>query len=510
MKTADMNFRKSIWIFIAVCIVFLIASISVYIRYDKILHYETDAYLVDHLSDRPYISKILCPNMVDANDYQARPVSHFFENIDAHFFYFSYLMGNPLFISVSSTIMLIFLSLIIWFFSVRYSGLNPCTATLFLTFFLTNPGVFFAGTLYRDAKVAAVFFLTLAIFYSFRFISQESPSRLRDSAVIFILALLACLSDPQGFAFVLLLSGIALIWAFFTKSRNTYVTFASGICASLTYILLSIFILPGLVAGYAGFNTYSSFHLLADNVRSVAINELVGNLGKGFLLYLDTLRFIFGNAPRIAIAAGIIILLIAVFRYARHRVLTGMCLILFIAGICFMESAMITRVPQMTSPEQILSGYYQLPATVLFFIALLLIRSSLPKEMNIPKVVPAVLIAVLICTNIVLIPHHIQRATSCKSFPVLRGYLDATPAIRNELIAISKINPVGPSLPYDAWGASHSKISTIDVDRMLRTTGRIHTEYYIVMSRTVNFLRSKKGLPYYKTWSEPAGRPPRR
>lgn len=510
MKITGINLKTSHWALIAACIVLLIAGISTYLRSDALLSPEGDAFLVHHLTDRPYISKILCPDQADATDYQARPMSHFFENIDAHIFYLFYLMGKPIFISICTKIILIFLSGVIWFYATGYAGIHPGMATLILTFFWLNPNVFFAGTLYRDAKIAATFFLTLAIFYSFRFISQESPARLRDFAVIFVLALLACLSEPQGFAFVLILSGIALVWAFFTASRNAYMTFASGLGASLTHMVLAAFILPGLIARYAGFHTRNnSLRILANNLQTDLLHHnLVSYLKTGFLMFLDTIRFLFGNVPRVVVAAGIIMILIAVLKLARHRFLIGLCFILFIAGNCVMESAIFIPVPILCHPVYLYGGYYQLPTTVLFFIALLLIGPSLLKSFNIPRIVPAALLVAVICANIIALPYY------AKSIPTITlseepgkpykfmGYFIAAPAIRDELIALSKVKPIGPPLPYNAWGASHSDTFWINSDKMLLTTGKIHVEYYICSSRIINFLRSRKGLPYYKIWTE--------
>jgi len=154
----NLTLQKYHWAWITIILVLIIAVLSIYTR-DPVLGAETDHYLVDHLSYRPYLSKILCPNVIDSTDYMARPVSHFFENIDAHIFYFLYSLSIPSFISISTMVMLFILSAAIWFFATYYAKVPPIIATLMLALLWTNPNVFFAGNLFRDAKIAATFFL---------------------------------------------------------------------------------------------------------------------------------------------------------------------------------------------------------------------------------------------------------------------------------------------------------------------------------------------------------------
>ncbi len=87
MDNGVLSHNTSRWALIAAVIVLVIASVSFYIRAGAVLDPVADAYLMDHLSARPYLSKILCPHLIAAVDYMARPVSHFFENIDAHLFH---------------------------------------------------------------------------------------------------------------------------------------------------------------------------------------------------------------------------------------------------------------------------------------------------------------------------------------------------------------------------------------------------------------------------------------
>ncbi len=78
------------------------------------------------------------------------------------------------------------------------------------------------------------------------------------------------------------------------------------------------------------------------------------------------------------------------------------------------------------------------------------------------------------------------------------GYDIASPFIRAELVSLSKTVPAGPALPYDARGASNSRILYYVLNPEMDLQKNV--EFYINMSRINSFLRSEKGLPYNENW----------
>ncbi|HOU49679.1 MAG: hypothetical protein KBG22_03905 [Smithella sp.] len=484
----NLTLQKYHWAWITIILVLIIAVLSIYTR-DPVLGAETDHYLVDHLSYRPYLSKILCPNVIDSTDYMARPVSHFFENIDAHIFYFLYSLSIPSFISISTMVMLFILSAAIWFFATYYAKVPPIIATLMLALLWTNPNVFFAGNLFRDAKIAATFFFILAGLYSFRIISQNQPLRFRDFAIIFVLALLACLSDPQGFAFIAMLSSIAFVWALFTDSRPAYLSFLSGLFASITYLFLSINVLPKLVAQYTWFHAHSAF---ANYQQTDAAEHYIKYLWNGTLLHLDTIRFLFGNVPRVVIAIFLIMLCIAIFKLTRHGLLIGFCFILLMVENFVIDGLMVARHPPLMMPDVMRGGYYQLPSVVLVCVFMLFILPLVCKTFRVPQNVLAALLLVAIFANIIAIPYHKKVM---RNSPFMHSVI-ASPFLRAELVSLSKITPTGPPLPYNARYASESRVSVYLFNPNLDMSTNL--KYYINLSPIYNFLRSKKGLPYNK------------
>jgi len=494
MKKININITRYHWAFIASGIVLILAGVSIYLRAGAMLHAEADAYLICHLSDLPYLSKILSPHLVDAMDYMARPVSHFFDNVDAHLFHFFFLLGIPLFISISTMVMLIILSAVLWSCAIYDVKAHPAIATLMLALLWTNPNVFLAGSLFRDAKIAAAFFFILAGLYAFHIIWLNQQCRFRDFAIIFILAILACLSDPQGLAFVAMLTGIALIWAFFTASRPAYVSFLSGSCASLTYLFLSIVILPTLVAKYTWFNTHSAFVRYQNADGGNLFISCFKYLWDGMLLHLDTIRFLFGNGPRIAIVAGLVFLFIGILKLNKHRVLIGFCFILLLVGNSVIDGAMIARHHALIWPEVMRGGYYQLPSVILFFTAFLFIMPSVCKSFHISKEAFAVLLVIAVFLNIFSLPYH-MRGIKGESANI---YATGSTMLHARLVHLSNTKPAGPALPYNKVRACLSGSSGNDhLIAQLNIDGKLDTGTYLRTSYVYNYLRSEKGLPYF-------------
>src|SRR5690349_21861499 len=86
---------------------------------------EADWFLIDHLSDRSFFSKVICPHSHDAGQYQAREFSHVLEYIDAHFIYWSVTQKMPHFYSVMNFVLLFIISLAFWRNVTKYLKMDP-------------------------------------------------------------------------------------------------------------------------------------------------------------------------------------------------------------------------------------------------------------------------------------------------------------------------------------------------------------------------------------------------
>src|SRR5688572_29532629 len=101
----------AVWTIVLVLMLIVVVFASVKVQKGGWLGGEADMFLVDHLNpDRPFLSKILAPHSHDASQYQARELSHLFENFDARFINWSVKRKMPHFLSIMSFVFLTALS----------------------------------------------------------------------------------------------------------------------------------------------------------------------------------------------------------------------------------------------------------------------------------------------------------------------------------------------------------------------------------------------------------------
>ena len=104
------------WLWTAAAAFVGLAFIAASILYQKgaWLQYEADLFLVDHLGDRSFLSKVISPHIHDAEMYQARELSHVLEYLDAQFIYWCVTLKLPHFYSIVNYVLLFVVSLGFW------------------------------------------------------------------------------------------------------------------------------------------------------------------------------------------------------------------------------------------------------------------------------------------------------------------------------------------------------------------------------------------------------------
>jgi len=294
--------QAGLWWGLLIAVVGNILGSSLYVRHGGCLHGETDMYLVVHLSERSFLSKIICPHVADAKFYQCRQLSHVLENLDAHFVYWCYLAGCPHFFSVVTFVLLLSITGLHWRFGVTRLRMDPLTLLLLVALFWTNPNVYLAGMCLRAAKIAAAFFVYagMCLFLS-RMLRVAGEGGLQigepdtPKRTIFLyasLALAACFSDPQGVFLVLLLSGGALVWSAMLKSKEALLAALAGGAAAGLHTLFRLWLAHVLVRKWCGFESTSAFDQSDPaNLHSSALEYLK----QGASLSSDTMSFGFGN-----------------------------------------------------------------------------------------------------------------------------------------------------------------------------------------------------------------------
>src|SRR3954471_1231607 len=233
--------RPFSWTFLAVCLLSVVVLSSIVAHSRGYLQVEADLYLVDHLSDRSFISKVLSPHLNDATQYQARELSYVFDYVDAQFIYLCTTLREPHFLSVTNYLLLFVLSMVHWTRSVHYLKVDPLSALFCLLLFWTAPCIFFSGVYVRTAKPAtSLFVLLLAwqVIPALRGNSEHSQthslSRASGSLWLqtFILTLLACFTDPQGRFLAACIALTLLLLIYFVRPAKGWILF-SAIAAAM-------------------------------------------------------------------------------------------------------------------------------------------------------------------------------------------------------------------------------------------------------------------------------------
>jgi hypothetical protein len=488
---------------------------SIYVRHGGNLHPETDMYLVAHLGDESFLSRIICPHRADSKFYQHRPLSHLLENLDAHFVYWSYLAGQPHFFSVVTFAFLLGITGLHWHLGLSRLHLDRLTLLLLVALFWTNPNIFLSGMCIRAGKIAVASFVYagMCVFLS-RMLTVDragslkiaEPEASKGTVVLYVsLALAACFSDPQGVALVLLLSGVALVWSALLKSREALLASVAGGAACVLHFLYSVTLSPFLVRKWSGFEIISA----SDKVR-LHTSPLV-YLSKGASLFCDTISFGLGDLPVWIFCPALLALLAAVFRLrtatATHWAggslkhpgpLIGTTVLLLLSANVLMCSAMVAGHPPVAWDDVSRGGYYGLPTVLLWFMVFTVLFGLLLDRFPRSRHLVWVTLALLLAFNLESLPTHYRLNTSGH----MQGFIEAAPSMLSELKRLSR-QPVGKGTAgkYDTERNRHvASVSNVLRDPLndLRTRGAVDVDAFLKSSRYLNFLRSKKGLDFYQ------------
>jgi hypothetical protein len=491
---------------------------SLYVRHGGALHGETDMYLVVHLSERSFLSKIMCPHHADAEFYQCRQLSHVLENVDAHFVYWGYLAGCPHFFSLITFAFLLGITGLHWHFGVHRLGMDRLTLLLLTALFWTNPNIYLAGMCLRDAKIAVAFFVYVGMWvFLSRMLNKTKEDRLRigepelprrTAALYGSLALAACFSDPQGVVMVLLLSGGALVCWAVLKSKEALLASLAGGAACGVYTLFSRYLAPALVRKWSGFEATSALHQFGlASGHSTALEYVK----EGASLWLDTISFGLGSMPAWVFCPAWLGVLAATFmlrpematswrsgKLKRPGVFIGMAvltLVLANVGLC---SLMVAGHPPVAWADVRRGGYYGLPTVVLWFMVVTVLLRLLKDRFQPARGLVWAVLAVLLAFDLESLPTHCR----INGMGHMQGFAEATPFLLRELKRLRE-QPAEKTTAAKFDIEKNNRLG--DFSNMLRnplidinTRGSVDADAYLKSSRYLNFLRSKKGLDFYQ------------
>jgi len=509
--------RPPHWLWTAAAILVPLGFILASILYQKgaWLQYEADLFLVDHLGDRPFLSKVISPHIHDAEMYQARELSHLLEFIDAHFIYWCVTQKLPHFYSIVNYALLFIISLGFWWNATRYLKLDPMITLLLIAMFWSAPCIFMSGVYIRDAKQGAafmVFFLLCLmakkIASAHRAVSTSALDKRISGArtgilwvQTFLLSLGLCWMDRQGF-FLVAAIVLTLVLSFLgppVPYRGVLLTALAG--ALLAHSIYAYMIAPPLIEKLTGFKASFGYQKLP---LDKPIPSLLLCIWKGFALFLDAFRYFLGNVPR-GIAMFIVIGVIWLhgkrsipteapelrrlgwLRQHYFGVLTGLC----VALLVIMNVIMVIR-HEAVSWMEVRAFYYWIPATVLVLTGMAFTSQLFVKRSLVPLWLARLFLAAAVLGNLTSLPEHhfVIRMGH------LSGYMNAAPFL---LMAIKDLyeNPPGPTPmgKFDTIASSRNEQQT----RLLKDPldyRELTPEEFVSTSTFYNWLRSKRNLEF--------------
>jgi len=462
--------------------------------------------MVDHLSDRSFFSKILCPSALDASYYQGRPLNHFLEYIDAHFIYYCTLAGHPHFLSLTSYLLLAGLCLVNWHFARKILGLDPSLLLLALLLFWTTPVIFLGGVHFRTAKSGVAFLSTWLVWRLVAHLRRGAPEAVvqfkwQHWAEIFLLVLGLCLMDPQGG--YISLACLATVGAFLrTDRRRVALSICFAAALALTLSLFWVWIVgPFLIRHVNGFDvSYSYGQARWRSFRQhMWVSIVTFYFWEGLTLVLDSIRFYLGNIHRVLAA-----FIFGFAAYVAHKTTTPIATALrlrwmpklgfgflgvmtwFIVTIA-LNVVLLVMLPGASEDfRRVL--YFRIPTTMLVLLgATFFVHRLHTCGLVSRSALRGILIALLV-SNVVAIPSHDRIGRSLFSTP----YREAAPVMINALKELARLpRPAVIQNRYD-----FSRNARTSLKEALRAGPDVSDQDYLNSSHYYNFLRSQYGLPF--------------
>ena len=460
---------------------------------------EADMFLVDHLNpDRPLLSKILSPHSHDASQYQARELSHFFENFDARFINWSVKRKMPHFLSIMSFVFLTALSLIHWRYMTKYLRMDPIVGLMLIALFWTAPSVFYSGTYIRVAKQGASLLLLMLCWMIITRLAFPKPGASRVTPILiwvqtFLLSLAMCWMDRQGYFLAAAL--IVTLLAFWLGPPVPYrwifiSAMVGGLVAHTTY---GRYIGPDLIRENTGFVVSFQYQKLPWDKFFEGFFKFMWQglelLGNNFRWYLANLT---GGLTLFVWAA--MAWLFSQVRPALIRVKTffGVLFVGWLAMLILMNALMVLRHEPLIWPD-VRTHYYWIPTTTLVLIGCTLAAWVLQNRFGWPPWVLRLGLGACVVSNISALPEHDRIARGGH----LQGYIAAAPILLKAIEELGNTPEVAePKQKFDA-----QKLSRIegDFNAILKNPmahPNMTAEQFIFSSHFYNYLRSRRNLEF--------------
>jgi hypothetical protein len=470
---------------------------------------EADQFLVDHLSERSFLSKVLSPHSHDASQYQARELSHVLEFFDAQFIYWCVKRKTPHFYSIITYTILLLISILHVRYCSNHLKLDPALGVLLVAVFWTTPCIFFSGQYFRNAKQGTALLLFLLVWHLIR-VYQNGGTPLANSkkALLllqtFVLSVGLCWMDRQGFFLLAALIITLLAFAVGPKFPNRWLLICGMGAGLIAHTLYAKFIGPDLIRDISGFEVSFEYQKLPWDKLS---EDWLTYLWQGTVLLINYFRYLFAN-----LTGGLTLFVWAAMcrLFSKLRVnpaasgeaspqrmelksFFGWIFIGWLGLLTIMNALMALRHEPMTWPDLRIFPHW-IPITLLALLAATFaVRTSLIR-FALPIWAPRLILAAFVISNVSALPEHYRIFRTGH----LQGYVAAAPHLLKAIRDLYNIPP--GSVPLrQKFDTAKSARNAGDFTRILKNPlaqPNLTVDEFIFSSSFYNFLRSERNLEF--------------
>lgn len=402
--------KITIWHILLFSLCFI--SLSAAVNRGGIPNTENYYYLPESLSKKPLFSLLFSP-VFDSLP-RPRQLSFFFDIFDAYFIAACVRLGIPHFLSITHYIFSSLIGLFSYTFFTKDLKINKLFSILLVVLFYTSSTVLF-GYYFRTAKVGVALSVVILIILAYRSFSLDQKANQSKKLFlwmgIFLSTAAGALFDEQGLYIDGLIFVGAIVLTIATWDEKRFISL-SAITASLIICLIYYFVIyPRL---YYSINQEIPLQLY---LKGISFNLQMGveNLVQGWLLFIDTIRFLYGNLTRFQVYVFLFPICITSSIAAGQetkdkngvgRFFPFILLLWFILGAWVMNATMVYQHPPLVWPD-IRRVYYWFPIIAMVTTLLpILIRPLFVYKHNHKNrfIMITIILLILIGGNIYAIP----------------------------------------------------------------------------------------------------------
>jgi hypothetical protein len=384
------------------------------------LEQETTSFVTHYTAARPLLPKVFDPHTNEADTYQARELSYFFDYLDAKFYTQLVVRLDPSFFIPATALAVALLIAVVFAVGTRRvaPNIDPLTAALILGFFCSN--FVFLSTLsifYRSGRpllallILAYLFHVRAVQLARSSSSRVAVPRVNGQAILaLVLAIIAGLLDRQGVFYAAVACGVLFIHWLLTRQLADVLV--ATVIAVLSLQAYNFVLAPWLIHALNGY--WPSF-----GFQQVPLKELPIEFVPALDLIFSNFVAMFGGFLPVTVVASLALLGMAISRrrelaagssarlpiLARHRV--AIYTLLIVAAHIVMFTIMIARHPPIYYQRDHHHWNYEFPAMAVLLFGLTLALNAMLRGSCIKarRAVQAVLLAIII-GNLFSLPRY--------------------------------------------------------------------------------------------------------